>query len=947
MTSSQSTASRANSQRAQLQNPRQPQAAGSGRTRANKSGSQKNPGAKVASSANHPMAQDDFDEEHSMDTSTVPETPTPASRKGGVANDTSAANADGGKPTEAVTEHGIASPGGIEADCASAKNAPHEIPDEIFTPPGPNMSHEEALGPSPRVSSEQQALKSIHFKKLDPNPEEEEPMSATQAMRQVKLDAARAQYNDVKELYEEHLARVAAVEAKSRNGAIDKAMLLSRAYLVELHAEMKANEAALLETLKGSNPEVIFVPHHVDPPVISHKHQSNNQGGPKRKASWERAPPSGKRLKQADVTQYLDIEARESNKESRSDVLGTVSSSRGRIKSRAIVTTSDDEEAEAFANSGVEVHIKDAVDAKKAEAKDKKAKVEKPDDGETMDVDPTCIFHVEKLDLSQLVTDTDAHEIIEIKETRDAISSSQFNWGDVLAIPAVNAIACWHFDSDELKRRPGSSALGPHLNYVRALIADKDMMQLRLQTYPLVTRERLNWDLIKTSAQYPWLKKNAVFKSLLSMCCRTDLKRQWTSHSVIRTNIRNAHAALHDLLSDSYRIVTFDRDHASHIVRTEGDDGVEKSMVSMGGHITWLVNQVDSLDEGEVVNARRVRAIPSSIKALQKKYLNVFLGLNLIYESEVYNGIINKAVSKGTSKKVLASMKSSQKAASVLQQLYNDRNQYTSAGVKSLPGGSKPPPLIASSHPPTANAEPAQAEKAANDKVSAETSRDISNTKKQCLHSLALFLMFGTAGLFHVLPNWKEASMPETATLLHLSSILSDRRYEMCKDEPHPFGARAWNRLDDLMYRSLRRFIDENGRFKPQSRVNWNDMTLYFQEEFSVKKLAPMFMLDLLSETHRPGLSLGLDGRVMHHVEVESVKLYKLNSPAMESFRALWGQTEGPAYPVTDRGASLYPETGVGSRPPANPAIDADGEADVSDENDDDASRDDFESMDE
>ncbi|KAH9806859.1 hypothetical protein DFH28DRAFT_918966, partial [Melampsora americana] len=796
------------------------------------------------------------------------------------------------------------------------------------------------------------------------------PMSATQAMRQVKLDAARAQYNDVKELYEEHLAHVAAVEAKSRNGAIDKAMLLSRAYLVELHAEMKANEAALLEALKGSNPEVVFVPNHVNPPVISRKNLGDHPDNPKRKASMEKGPPSSKRLKQADVTQYLDIEAKESNKEGRADVLGTVRSSRGRIKSRATVTTSDDEEAEAFANSGAQVHIKDAVDAKKAELKEKKNKAEKPDDGETMEIDATCIFHVEKPDLSckmtnpdpflisfaELVTDTDAHEILEIKEIRDAISSSQFNWGDVLAIPAVNSIACWHFDSEELKRRPGSSALEPHLNYVRALIADKDMMQLRLQTSPrliqvsstdpLVTRDRLNWELIKTSAEYPWLKKNAVFKSLLSMCCRTDLKRQWTNHSVIKTNIRNAHAALHDLLSDSYRIVTFERDHASHTVRTEGDDGVEKSMVSMGGHITWLVNQVDSLDEGEAVNARRVRAIPLSVKALQKKYLNVFLGLNLIYESEVHNGIINRAVSKGTSKKVLASMKSSQKASSVLQQLYNDRNQYTSAGVKSLPGGSKAPALIASSQPRTPHPEPAPAEKS-NDKVSAETSRDISNTKKQCLHSLALFLMFGTAGLFHVIPNWKEASMPETATLLHLSSILSDRRYEMFKNEPHPFGARAWNRLDDLMYRSLRKFISEEGRFKPQSRVNWDDMTLYFQDEFSVKKLAPMFMLDLLSETHRPGLSLGADGRVMHHVEVESVKLYKLNSPAMESFRALWGQTEGPAYPVTDRGASLYPELAAGSKSTADPGAYADGEADVSGDEEDDASREDFESMEE
>ncbi|KAH9806883.1 hypothetical protein DFH28DRAFT_940088 [Melampsora americana] len=814
----------------------------------------------------------------------------------------------------------------------SAPIAPHdEVPDDIFTPPASGESaavYEDAHGTSDRdrTPSNEQVIKGLSFKKKGQLEAFEEPMTATQAMRQVEIAAARTQYNDVKELYEKHLAHVTAVEAKSRNGAIDKAMLLSRAYLVELHAEMKANEAALIATLEGSNPEVVFVPNHVDPPVISHR-SSVNSTDLKRKTPAERSPEHKKKRGKMNVEQYLDLEAKESSKETRNEILGKIRSSRGRIKSRATVTTSDDEEAEAYAMSGQEVHIKDAVEAQKAERKQGKQKAEKLDDGENMPIDTTSIFHIEKPDLSQLITDTDPKEILEIKEARDSISSSQFNWGDALAIHAVNSIACWRFDSEDLKARPGSSSLAPHLNYVRALIADKDMMLLRLQTAPrliqvsstdpLVTRDRLNWALIKSSSEYPWLKKNAVFKALHSMCCRVDKKKQWTAHSVLKVHIRNAHAALHDLLSDCYRIVTFDRDHSSHVVRTDGEDGVDKSMVSMGGHITWLVNQVDSVEEGEAVNTKRIRAIPSSVKALQKKYLNVFLGLNLIYESEVHNGIINKAASKGTSKRVLASMKSSQKASSVLQQLYNDRNMYSSAGLKTLPGGANPPAQIAASNPPAAQPASTQQDKSNSDKMSAETSRNISDTKKQCLHSLSLFLMFGTAGLFHVIPNWKEASMPETASLLHLSSLLSDRRFEQTREEPHPFGARAWNRLDDLMYRSLGKFISPDGHFKPQSRVNWDNMTEYFQKEFSVKTLAPMFMLDLLTETHRPGLSLGLDGCVMNHIEVDSVKSFRLNSPAMESFRALWGQTEGPAFPVTDRGASLYPDVLPRAQAPA------------------------------
>ncbi|KAH9806701.1 hypothetical protein DFH28DRAFT_940756 [Melampsora americana] len=445
MSSKQTAASKAQQQRAILQQPRQPSVPGTGRTRATKyNGPHKNMGAILAERAAERSGQPVEEPERS---------PAGAQKE----------PADTADVTASADGHSLTASQINASRVDSPKSNPHGIPDDIFTPPGSAASEPQELVDKDATAAEAEAklrvLKTLAFKKRGPPEETElspqEPMSATQATRAVALAAARAQYNDVKDLYDKHLEHVTSVEAKSRNGAIDKAMLLSRAYLVELHAEMKANEAALLEALKGSNPEVVFVPTHVDPPVISRDQSRHNH--------------------------------------------------------------------------------------------------------------------------------TSAN------------------------------------------KRKGHSDTGP------------------------------------------------------------------------------------------------------------------------------------------------------------------------------------------------------------------------------------------------------------------------------CL--------------FHVIPNWKEASMSETATLLHLSSLLSDRRFEQFKDEPHAFGARAWNRLDDLMYRSLRRFVGDDGRFKPQSRVNWDSMTAYFQEEFALKKLAPLFMLDLLSETHRPGLSLGLEGLVMGHVEVESVKLYKLNSPAMESFRALWGQTEGPAYPVTDRGASLYPET--------------------------------------
>ncbi|KAH9806979.1 hypothetical protein DFH28DRAFT_939890 [Melampsora americana] len=112
------------------------------------------------------------------------------------------------------------------------------------------------------------------------------------------------------------------------------------------------------------------------------------------------------------------------------------------------------------------------------------------------------------------------------------------------------------------------------------------------------------------------------------------------------------------------------------------------------------------------------------------------------------------------------------------------------------------------------------------------------------------------------------------------------------------------------MYEALKRFV-VNGNFRTQ--IDWPTMTAYFSKNFEATRLANIFTLDMLSEIHIPGLSRGLNGLVQEQVDLPEKESWLMNAPATESFRALWGPTEGPLKPVTDRGRSMYPEADASS----------------------------------
>ncbi|KAH9806996.1 hypothetical protein DFH28DRAFT_939824, partial [Melampsora americana] len=322
-----------------------------------------------------------------VDDATVPETPTPVSKFKNVSQ---------GVPPDGEAK-------GQDAEATPA--IPHDdvsAVDKADAESQTGMSKEGNKHPQECEKTEMQAEPEVD--KVEAlsdigKDEYEPPISATQAVRQVELAKARKQYDQVKQLFLETKEGVELLEAEAVSGAIDRSLRLSRMFLSELEDAMKEDEQRLMDALASAHPEVVWVPESTQ---VSFTQQTSRVPSPnrsnvpvnKRKASASAPEGTSKKVKHAGVEAYLDLEAKVSNKEDRNDLLGPVKKSRGREKSRAFVTLSDDEWA-AGNPTGSGATTQKQGDADKGQAAD-----EGPLNGETMAEDKDCLYHVDKVDLS-------------------------------------------------------------------------------------------------------------------------------------------------------------------------------------------------------------------------------------------------------------------------------------------------------------------------------------------------------------------------------------------------------------------------------------------------------------------------------------------------------------------------------------------------------------------
>ncbi|KAH9806755.1 hypothetical protein DFH28DRAFT_940409 [Melampsora americana] len=799
---------------------------------------------------------------------------------------------------------------------------------------------DEALVPADGAAADPNSvLQSLSFKKKGKEEEiDEKNMSEKQKVRAVKIKEARQQYDAVRAIHDELSKSIKQLEERAKGGAIDKSVYILKRTCNKINQEMTEKEEELLMALTSDHPDVIFVPMVFDPsaaPVArtpidldsSPPASQSNEGHPVVKAakrkenSVEPVPEAGKKRKKMKASDYILDEAKESNTEASKEVLGKRPARRAPYKSPKFVDPEDMEPEDEGDKGGSVVH---AADLGKGKNKGGKEPVMEEDDLESV---PELYRKAMKPDLSKLLKDPTKEEISEMRNFRESMTSHQFNYGEALAPSVCNVINTWNFDDDTLDDKIEPDDLAPHINYMMELIDDHSLMTRRLQTAPrlmqvsakdpFLNEDSLDWSVLEDSAKYPYKFRNGVFRSLQAMLCRTSTSPDWTDDAILKGHIRSGYSILHNILAESVEHISFDSIHDSIVIQTEGDFAVPKQFVGMSQTIGWVFQQIAARTRSE--GSKRVDRVGSaSIGSLQKQFFLVMLGVMLVYESEMYNSFVDRLQrSKKTSAEITL-LKTFAKDTSVLKQLINTKLSFGNKRHRTITSTDPDAPNTSSAHassrPIIKSVKPPQltdSEKKERRQIQNKVNHDASEMRREAIQHMALFFMYGTASFFHVWPAARDQTMQDAASLVNLASILSERRWASVGEQMHVYGARAWNRLDDLMYDALKKFVS-NGNFI--TRIDWPTMTSYFSQNFEATRLANVFTLDMLSEIHVPGLSRGLNGLVQEQVDLPEKESWLMNAPATESFRALWGPTEGPLKPVTDRGKSLYPEVDINTR---------------------------------
>ncbi|KAH9814525.1 hypothetical protein DFH28DRAFT_894685, partial [Melampsora americana] len=753
----------------------------------------------------------------------------------------------------------------------------------------------------------------------------------TQQMRTVKIKEAREQYDAVRAIHDDLSKSIKALEERAKGGAVDKSVYILKRTCNKINQEMIQKEEELLMALTSDHPDVIFVPMVFDPsapPVARtpiHLDSSSPPASPikptpvtkvtKRKPS-SAEPDADKKRRKMRASDYVLDEATECNSEVSKEVLGKRQARRAPYKSPRFVDPEDMEPEGGQEEAGSVVFAEPLNKGKKKAAKEGNAE---EDDLESV---PELFRKAMKPDLSKLLKNPTDDEIRDMRNFRDSMTSHQFNYGEALAPSVCNVITTWNFDEDTLDDKIEPNDLAPHINYMMELIEDNSFMTKRLQTAPrlmqvsakdpFLTEDSLNWSVLEESAQYPYKLRNGVFRSLQAMMCRTSRSTDWTDDPVLKGHVKNGYAILHNILAESVEHISYDSIHDSIVIQTEGDFAVPKQFVSMSQTIGWVFQQISARTRSE--GTKRVDRVGSaSIGSLQRQYFLVMLGVMLVYESEMYNSFVDRLQrSKKTSAEITL-LKTFQKDTSVLKQLINTKLSYGNKRHRTITS-TEPSPSTSQTRTIIRSVKPEQltdSQKKDRRQIQNKVNHDASELRREALQHMGLFFMYGTASFFHVWPAARDQTMQDAASLVKLAAVLSDRRWAAVEDQMHVYGARAWNRLDDLMYDALKRFVN-NGNFI--TKIDWPTMTSFFSENFEAARLANVFTLDMLSEIHIPGLSRGLNGLVQEQVDLPEKESWIKNAPATESFRALWGPTEGPLKPVTNRGESMYPEVDPDSR---------------------------------
>ncbi|KAH9806981.1 hypothetical protein DFH28DRAFT_867025, partial [Melampsora americana] len=499
----------------------------------------------------------------------------------------------------------------------------------------------------------------------------------------------------------------------------------------------------------------------------------------------------------------------------------------------------------------------------------------------------------------ELIANPTPVEIDFLRTSAATLGSTQFDWGEALKDSVIGVISSWKYHENSQLGQPTHEMLQPLVGLMKRKVNEKDtpkniqacprLLQIAA-TDPYLTESSIKWPLILESTRYPWDSRHRIFRAFHSMACRTSKSTVWTSEKDIKNKLRTAHKTIHRIFEESVELISYNAKSEDIEIKTVGEHKVAASMVPMSQSIAWAWQQcmMKAMEEQEVKSSK---VHPLGISWLQKRFLLVLTGVMLVYERDVYNRQLNMYCKVKRTANQIASRRNELKG-SVLHQLSSDYIRKNP--IKALTGLKK-------NQVPSTDALAKVTEK----EIQSAANDETFNFRRQAIQALALFLMFGTSGLFHVWVWYREQKMTDAALLIHMSSILAQRRNQASKSEPHVFYQRSWSRLDHHLFTILREFIDEKGGFK--RKIDWPQMTRMFHDRFSPTSLSYLYTLDLCLELHAPLSSRGPDGSVAPDFDSNSKNQGQALIPITEPFRSVWASTEGKAVPVTDPQA-MYKE---------------------------------------
>ncbi|KAH9809601.1 hypothetical protein DFH28DRAFT_1187556 [Melampsora americana] len=739
--------------------------------------------------------------------------------------------------------------------------------------------------PNPGLQSAIDKLNKYKIPKAERTPSEE--LTPSQAVQKMKVTSALSRYQRFKAIHEESLKAFKDFQesTKEEDDPIDfdgEIEWMMTALSIQDQA-LKKREERLNEAITEGQDEIEIIPFRNPMPKVP-RPESKAKVGLHTKQSLSKA-----------AKRYLDLEA-------------------GSAEFVYDEDDEDDEDSEESDEDGEEeeeIQGPDAiqnqvVDAKNLAAKGKGAGKDTPAKAvelavEELPISPDSIFHNSDsiLDISKLIQNPTADEIEFIRTSATTLSATQFDWGEALKDSVIGVISSWQYHENSQLGQPTHDTLQPLVVLMKRKVNERDtpknisacprLLQIAA-TDPYLTESSIKWPLIHESTRYPWDSRHRIFRAFHSMACRTSKSTVWTSEKDIKNKLKTAHKTIHRIFEESVELISYNAKSEKIEIKTEGEHKVAASMVPMSQSIAWAWQQcmMKAVEEQEKKSSK---VHPLGISWLQKRFLLVLTGVMLIYERDVYNRQLKLYCKvKRTATQITA--RRNELKGSVLHQLSSDYIRKNP--VKAISG-------LKRNQVPSSDALAKVTEK----EIQSAANDETFNFRRQAIQALALFLMFGTSGLFHVWVWYKEQRMTDAALLIHMSSILAQRRNQASKSEPHVFYQRSWSRLDHHLFTILREFIDDKGDFK--RKIDWPQMTRMFHDRFSPTSLSYLYTLDLCLELHAPLSSRGPDGSVAPDFDSNSKNQGQALIPITEPFRSVWASTEGKATPVTNPQA-MYKE---------------------------------------